>query len=95
MDIRGVTALFLCSETLSQYDVLGPSGNKSIIKRIPIVEPAGSVVWDTHTGLLTDCVHCGGQSFRQLQFSVRDAYNNLVDIKGSVSFSIVFAREFR
>ena len=93
VDVRTVSAIYLHSENLGVYNTIGPNGTHSIIHRIPIRDAYGSVIHDQHSGLIDDVVDCSQQSFRTLQFSIRDACGNLVDLQGGyVTFSILFAQ---
>ena len=81
--------LFLCS---SDFGGLGgslrPRGETNIVRRIVINKPFGSIVHDLHS-TMTDYVNCSRHQLNTLSFSLRDAYGNLVDLKGhNFSFSI-------
>ena len=93
VDVRTVTALFLHSETLSDFRSIAPNGSRSVIRVIPVTQSWGSLIHDGHTGLSQDCIDVGQRSFKTIEFSIRDIYGSYVDFAGaSVSFSLLFAQ---
>ena len=89
INVQPHSTLFLCSSDFGGLaGSLGPRGETNIIRRIVIDKPFGTTVHDLH-GLMVDYVNCSGHQLNTLSFSLRDAYGNLVDLKGhNYSFSI-------
>ena len=92
VDVRSIHAMYLhCTELA--HNVLGPSGSRSIISRIPVSSIFGGVSQHFHSGNLLDSVPCGGKQLSTLTFSIRDSYNNAIDLHGgSVSFTLLFVK---
>eukprot|EP00969_Alexandrium_andersonii_P186025 8219581-Alexandrium_andersonii.AAC.1 len=54
----------------------------------------GGLIAKQHSGHVLDCQPCGGRTLRTLDFSVRDSFGQLVDLRGGqVSFELLFAPE--
>jgi len=89
VNLHAHNTLFLCSSDFGGLaGSLGPRGETNIIRRVVIDRPFGSTVHDLH-GLNVDYVNCSGHQLNTLSFSLRDAYGNLVDLRGhNFSFSI-------
>ena len=89
INVQPHSTLFLCSTDFGGLaGSLGPRGETSIVRRIVIDKSFGQWVHDLH-GLMVDYVNCSGHQLNTLSFSLRDAYGNLVDLKGhNFSFSI-------
>jgi hypothetical protein len=92
LDLRPVHTIYLCSETLSDYKVLGPTGGlRSTLRRIAITEPSKGLQYSEHSGHSEDYVSVGNQSLKTLLFSLKDSYGNVVTLNGGhCSFSILF-----
>ncbi len=93
MDLRPVHTIYLCSETFSDYKVIGPNGGlRSTIRMIPITEPAKGLQHYDHSGHSEDYIHCGGLSRKTIQFTLRDSFGNICSLNGNhCNFSILFA----
>ena len=92
VDTRRHHCIYLHSPTLTNVRVLGPSGSRSCIARVPVTSGYGSILTKEHSGHVLDHVPCGGACLRTLQFDLRDANNGPADLRGGhVSFSLIFA----
>ena len=92
VDMRLHRDAYLCSENMTNFRVLGPNGARNVIKRIGIDRPYGYIVNAAHSGLGDDWVPVGSISLKSLQFSIRDAWGNVLDTNGvEVSFSLIFS----
>ena len=92
VDTRRHHCIYLHSPTLTNFRVLGPSGSRSCIARVPVTSGYGSILTKEHSGHVLDHVPCGGACLRTLLFDLRDANNEPVDLRGGhVSFSLMFA----
>ena len=92
VDVRRHHCIYLHSPTLTNFRVLGPSGSRSCIARVPVTSGYGSILTSQHSGHVLDSIPCGGVTLRTLQFELRNAYNQPVDLRGGhISFSIIFS----
>ena len=92
VDTRRHHCIYLHSPTLTNFRVWGPSGSRSCIARVPVTSGYGSILAKEHSGHVLDSIPCGGVCLRTLQFDLRDAQNEPVDLRGGhISFSLIFA----
>ena len=92
LDLRANHCIYLHSPSLTNYKVLGPAGSRSVLARVAVNSGYGSMFTHQHSGHPLDYVPCGGATLRVLQFDLRNARNELVDMRGGrVSFSIMFS----
>ena len=72
--------------------MLGPAGSRSCIARIAVNSGYGSILTHQHSGHVLEDIPCGGVPLRTLSFELRNANNEVVDMRGGhVSFSIFFS----
>ena len=91
LDLRANHCIYLHSPSLTNYKVLGPAGSRSCIARIAVNNGYGSILTHQHSGHPLDYIPCGGVTLRTLSFEVRNANNEVVEMRGGhVSFSIIF-----
>jgi hypothetical protein len=94
IDIRNIHQAFLHSSSLTSYNTSGPLGTRSCLCRVPITTQYGDMISFQHSGLLHDYVNCGAVSASTLQFSLKDSYNQDLDLQGGdVSFTLLFAEQ--
>ena len=92
VDTRRHHCIYLHSPTLTNFRVLGPSGSRSCIAMVPVTSGYGSILAKEHSGHVLDNIPCGGVCLRTLQFDLRDAHNEPVDLRGGhTSFSMICA----
>ena len=92
LDVRGHQNIFLHSENLTNNLLMAPNGNRSVIRRIGVNQPWGSVLQSDPPGLGEDYVPAGSLSLKTLQFSLRGSDGRLVLTRGvNLSFSLIFA----
>ena len=66
-------------------------GSRSCIARIAVNSGYGSILTNQHSGHVLDYISCGGVTLKTLSFELRNANNEVVDMRGGhVSFSIIF-----
>ncbi len=63
-------------------------GGSSIIKKVPIIVPYGSLLFN-NINANHDYFKCGGQSLSKLRFTLRDASGNKLNMPSSWSMSII------
>ena len=92
VDLQPLHSLYLASNRLSTYSSLGPASQRNIRKKILITTDFGEVntsmdAWHD------DKVNVGGLSLKLLDFQLRDAYGNVIDLNGAhITFSLLFVQ---
>ena len=92
VDLLPLHSVYLTSTKLSNYSNLGPGGQRNVIKDIVITSGFGDV--NTDLDLWNDDrVDVSGLSVKLLDFQLRDAFGNVIDLNGGhVSFSLCFVK---
>jgi len=90
ISLQPIRSLYLYSPNLGSFHTLGPSGEASIIKAIPVTAGPNHMIFDqVMSG--NDYLDCSKQTLRMLEFQLKDVHGNLVPLHGShLSFSLVF-----
>ncbi len=90
ININPFRNIYIHSSTLGGYHTLSTNNSRSIIKKVPINENTGFVIFDRvlHS---TDYLECGGQSLSTIDFRFCNSNGQVIDLKGDNStFSIIF-----
>lgn len=75
---------------MGNFDTLGPGGQQTIIRKVPVTAGSGFVVNDRVVSK-HDILDCSKLTLRTLEFRFHDAFGNTINFNGShVSFSLVF-----
>ena len=92
IDLNPLRNLYLSCSGLGNFNTMTLSGNRNIIKQIPVNAGPGEMIFDqTVTGM--DYLDCSGQTLSRISFQLKDAQGKLINLHGShFSFSIVFSR---
>jgi hypothetical protein len=84
------TNLYLCSDDLTSFRTIGPNGDSSILKKIPVTVNFGSIIV-SETVLPGDYIELGSKTMRQLSFRLLGTDGQVVNLNGGeISFSLVF-----
>ncbi len=91
LDLDPVNYCFLKSPNLGNFMTCGPSGEATIIKKIPVNATRGSNILDyVRSGF--DGLSCSKQTLRRLEFSITDEIGQDLDLNGrDISFSLIFS----
>ena len=77
---------------LANYNTIGPQGEATIIKKIPVTANYNEMIFDGEM-VSNDFLDCSRQTWRRLEFQLRNAKGELVNLHGNhVSFSIIFSQ---
>jgi hypothetical protein len=89
-DIRRVHQVLICSNTFGSHETLGPFGNQTCLKRVPISSSFGEIsVYSEYNA--HDYIECEGQTLSRLHFRLADVEGHSVELNGlSTSFTILF-----
>jgi len=91
LNLQTIRNIYIHS-SLGNYNTIGPSGESSIIKKIPVNANKGEYIFDQ---VLTsnDFGDCSKQTLRAIKFDLKDSRGNHIPFHGSnLSFSIIFSR---
>ena len=90
ISLQPIRSVYLYSPNLGSFHTIGPTGEASIIKVIPVTAGPGFMIFDQVTAS-NDYLDCSRQTLRTLEFQLKDVHGNLVPLHGShLSFSLVF-----
>ena len=78
--------------SLGNYNTLGPRGETSIVKKVPVTANSGDYIFDqVLTG--NDFGDCSKQTLRNISFELKDVHGNNIPMHGNhLSFSVIFSR---
>ena len=67
------------------------SGERGVIKKVPVSAGYNEMIFD-RVVLGSDYLDCGRQTLSRLEFQLKDAYGDVIDLHDNhLSFSIVFS----
>ena len=90
ISLNPIRSLYLYSPNLGSFHTLGPTGEASIIKAIPVTAGPNFMIFDQVLAG-NDYLDCSRQTLRTLEFQLKDVHGNTVPLHGShLSFSLVF-----
>ena len=92
VDMYPLRNIYLTCSGLGNFNTMSVSGERNIIKKIPVTAPYGEVIYyESSTGL--DYLDCSSQTLSRISFQLKDIHGNILDLNGAhISFSIVFSR---
>ena len=92
VDLVPIRNLYLSCSGMGNFNTMTVSGDRNIIKKIPVNASPGDLIFDqTVTGM--DYLDCSRQTLSRISFQLKDIHGNIVDLHGNhFSFSIVFSR---
>jgi hypothetical protein len=91
IDTLRIHSIYLHSSSLGNYKSMGPRGERSCIRKVCVNCDWGEVIIDNlfHA---QDFIECGGLNLKTLQFDIKDAEGQPVDLQSAhVSFSLLFS----
>jgi hypothetical protein len=88
-DVHPIKQLFIHSSALGHRSSLGPSGQTTIIKRVPVVQGYGETIHDMISTAI-DHFEVGGQQISQIDFEILDSNGRQVPLTRHASFAVLF-----
>ena len=80
------------SPSFGNYSFLSPGGVRTAIAKIPCDTAYGGVLHYEHSGSNYDYIDMGSTTLKMLEFELKDARGNLIDLKGgNWSMTLVLA----
>ena len=91
LNFQGINNMYLSSPNLGCFTTIGPRGESTIIKKIPVSSEFGYMIIDRSTSQ-HDYLECGKTTLRTLEFNLRDGKGRYVPLhNANISFSLVFS----
>ena len=91
LNFQGINNIYLSSPNLGCFNTMGPRGEQTIIKKIPVSSEFGYMIIDRSVSQ-HDYLECGKTTLRTLEFNLRDAKGRFIPLhNANVSFSLVFS----
>ena len=92
VDLYPIRNLYIVSQTLSNYTSVSTNGEYGILKKVPVSASYNNMIYD-NTVLGMDHLDCSNKTLSRIDFKVKDAYGNIVNLHGNHwSFSIIFIK---
>ena len=89
-DLQLVRNIYIHSANLGSYKTIGPQGESTIIKKVPVNANPNSMIFSSVTSS-SDYLDCSRQTLKTISFELKDAHGRIINLHGAnVSFSIVF-----
>ena len=94
VDLRSKHHIFVHNPSFGHYTSIGPPGVRSILCKVPVESAYGTVIHYAHSGSAYDSIEVGTSALRMLSFSLLDAKQNEIDLRGGHwSMTICLATE--
>ena len=91
LNFQGVNNIYLSSPNLGCFTTIGPRGEQTIIKKIPVSSEFGYMIID-RSASQHDYLECGKTTLRTLEFNLKDSRGRFVPLhNANISFSLVFS----
>ena len=91
LNLQPIRNIYIHSPNLGNFQTLGPRGEQTIIKKIPVSSNQGDMIFSDYTGSGFDMLDCSKQTLRQIEFILTNVDGIEIPFHDNhVSFSIVF-----
>lgn len=92
IDLFPIRNLYLTCSGLGNFNTMSISGDRSIVKKIPVNAGYGEMIFDQSV-VGIDYLDCSHQTLSRLGFQLKDVFGRVVNLHDNhISFSIVFSR---
>jgi hypothetical protein len=92
LNMQPIRNIYLHSPSLGNFSNIGPLGEQTVIKKIPVTSDYNQMIFD-QVVLYNDYNDCSGQTLKTLEFQLRTSRGDIINLHGcNVSFSIIFSR---
>ena len=89
-DLQPIKNIYIHSANLGSYKTIGPKGESTIIKKVPVTANPNEMIFSTVTSS-SDYLDCSRQTLKTISFELKDAHGTIINLHGAnLSFSIVF-----
>ena len=94
LNFQGINNIYLSSPNLGSFTTIGPKGEQTIIKQIPVSSEFGYMIIDRSVSQ-HDYLECGKTTLRTLEFNLKDGKGRFVPLhNANIPFSLVFSIKF-
>lgn len=91
LNFLGFNTLYLHSPDLGNFNTIGPQGESSIIKKIPVIASFGNTIIND-TILPHDYLDCSKQTLKTVSFRLCDVHGKTIPLhQSNWNFSIIFS----
>ena len=91
LKFQGIHNIYLSSPNLGCFTTMGPRGEQTIIKKIPVSSEFGYMIIDRSYSQ-RDYLECGKTTIRTLEFNLKDSQGRFVPLhNANISLSLVFS----
>jgi hypothetical protein len=91
IDLLPFRNVYITCSGLGSFNTMSVSGERQIIKKVPINASYGEVIFGSSNGL--DYLDCSKQTLSRLEFQLKDVFGNVLNLNNNHwSFSIVFGK---
>ena len=90
LDLQPIRNIYISSPNLGIFSTIGPNGQASIIKKVPVNAKYNSVIFDGMTSS-NDFLDCSKPTLKNIEFTLDNVHGQRINLHGQeVSFSIIF-----
>ena len=90
LDLQPIRNIYISSPNLVIFSTIGPNGQASIIKKVPVNANYNSVIFDGMTSSKY-FLDCSKQTLKNIEFTIDNVHGQRINLHGQeVSFSIIF-----
>ena len=90
VDLQPIKNIYIHSANLGSFKTIGPKGESTIIKKVPVTANPNEMIFSTVTSS-SDYLDCSRQTLKTISFELKDAHGKIINLHGAnLSFSIVF-----
>ena len=90
LDLQPIRNLYITSPNLGNFTTLGPNGQTSILKKVPVNANYNCMIFDGITSS-NDFLDCSKQTLQNLEFRIENSRGEIINLHGQeISFSIIF-----
>jgi len=90
LDLQPIRNIYISSPNLGNFTTLGPNGQSSIIKKVPVNANYNQMIFDGMSSS-NDFLDCSKQTLRNIEFTLDNVHGQRLNLHGQeVSFSIIF-----
>lgn len=91
LNLQSIRNIYIHS-SLGNYNTIGPKGESSIVKKVPVNADKGGYIFD-QVLVSNDFGDCSKQTVRSIKFDLKDSNGRHINFRGAhLSFSIIFSR---
>ncbi len=79
LGLHPVRNIYMVSSNIGNYNTMGSSGERNILKKIPVIANPGELIFDKITSS-SDYIDVSRQTLRALHFQLKDSLGNVINL---------------